>query len=43
VTQQANPYAHLHCYCIILGLTACWCPMSPHILTSWVFRLLGLA
>jgi len=28
---------------VIHGLSARWCPISPHFLTRWVSRLLGLA
>ena len=30
-------------YSIILGPTDRWCPMSPHFLTRWVSKLMGLA
>ena len=37
-------YVFYNCIVLyILGPTACWCPLSPHFLTGWVSRLLGLA
>jgi len=41
--MKANLHNLLKTVLYILGPIACWCPMSPHFLTRWVPRLLGLA
>ena len=42
-TNEPPCHISIVLYSIILGPTAQWCPMSPHFLTRWVSRLLGLA
>jgi len=43
ISIQMYPSIHPSIHPSILGLSALWCPMSPHFLTGWVSSLLGLA
>ena len=40
MNKWMNEYLHPF-HQLIRGLSARWCPMSPHFLTKWVSRLMG--